>query len=71
LKTFEKFAQVGIKVVAFDQRGHGETGKKTNSMGTGSDLRTMFKDVDEFIEKFHEPGVNLILMGFSCVCIGI
>ncbi|KXN74487.1 alpha/beta-hydrolase [Conidiobolus coronatus NRRL 28638] len=66
LKNFEKFAQAGIKVVAFDQRGHGETGKKINSLGTGSDLSTLFKDIDEFIEKFYDPSVNLILMGFSC-----
>jgi acylglycerol lipase len=68
IKIFEKFSQNGIKVVSFDQRGHGETGKKADSLGSGSGLKTLFQDIDEFIEKFNDPIVDLVLMGHSYVC---
>jgi acylglycerol lipase len=71
LEFFEKFAQNGIKVISFDQRGHGQTGKIINKIGVGSNTKILFKDVDELIEKYRDATANLVLMGHSYVSLDI
>ena len=65
---FGKFADRGISVFAFDQRGWGQTGQKDKSFGITS-LEKQLKDLEFFLarEEAANPNGKLFLFGHSLV----
>jgi acylglycerol lipase len=64
-KFFEHFRSNGIKVTAFDQRGFGETGAKSNSKGECEDMETLIRDVKIIDAKARMGGIPHFVMGHS------
>ncbi|KAG0170473.1 hypothetical protein DFQ28_001730 [Apophysomyces sp. BC1034] len=59
------FAQNGIQVYGFDQRGWGQTGKKSKQYGNNQGYNTALSDINEAVHAVHESGVPLFLIGHS------
>lgn len=67
--VFEAYAAQGISVFAYDQRGFGETGKKSGALGATS-WALALGDLDYFVghvAKGLKEGTKLFLMGHSMV----
>jgi len=65
--VFEKFAEEGIFVFGFDQRGFGQTGAKTKSLGVTS-WQQAFSDISFFIAhtaSLVPPSTPVFLVGHS------
>ncbi|KAH6565395.1 hypothetical protein BASA62_007325 [Batrachochytrium salamandrivorans] len=63
--VFPFFAEAGIKVVGFDQRGFGRTAHHYGQLGDSQGLPVVFQDITDFIESARIPGVPVFLMGHS------
>ncbi|KAI9467960.1 MAG: Alpha/Beta hydrolase protein [Benjaminiella poitrasii] len=59
------FASQGIESYGYDQRGWGETGKKSTQFGNNQGYDTALNDIDAAIIKTKREGVPLFLMGHS------
>ncbi|KAI8982210.1 Alpha/Beta hydrolase protein [Mycotypha africana] len=64
-RMFTYFAQQGIESTGFDQRGWGETAKKTSLFGNNGGYETALKDIDETIKSIKREEIPLFLMGHS------
>jgi acylglycerol lipase len=62
---FTYFANHGIKVMAFDNRGHGRTAERTNSQGKSEGLEKTMEDILYISRETKEPGVKHFIMGHS------
>ncbi|KAG9325208.1 hypothetical protein KVV02_002062 [Mortierella alpina] len=63
--VFEEFNKAGFQVSAFDQRGFGETGKKTNTLGRSGGYAKAIPDITAALQRGEIDGLPLILMGHS------
>ncbi|KAI9280504.1 Alpha/Beta hydrolase protein, partial [Sporodiniella umbellata] len=64
-RTFTAFANNGIECYGYDQRGWGETGKKSGHYGNNEGYDTVLKDVDNAVLKMRRDKIPLFLMGHS------
>ncbi|CAG8534727.1 7127_t:CDS:2 [Paraglomus occultum] len=63
--VFEKFAEAGIEVYSYDQRGFGETGKKNHDLGVTGGWRVSCSDITDALRKQRRSGIPQFLMGHS------
>ncbi|KAF9082224.1 hypothetical protein BGX23_012670 [Mortierella sp. AD031] len=63
--VFEEFNKAGFQVSAFDQRGFGQTGKKTKTLGRTGGYVKAIPDITAALERGKIEGVPLFLMGHS------
>ncbi|KAF9301267.1 hypothetical protein BGZ74_006919 [Mortierella antarctica] len=63
--VFEEFNKAGFQVHAFDQRGFGETGKKSKSLGATGGYVKAIPDITAALKRGEIEGVPLFLMGHS------
>lgn len=65
---FTSLAERGISTFAFDQRGWGQTGQKTNTQGV-TDLKHQLEDLEFFLQQELRRNENqkLFLFGHSMV----
>ena len=67
---FEQFANRGVSVFSYDQRGFGRTGQKTDTFGV-TDMVKQLADMEFFLAKEEErlkgSGVPIFLFGHSMV----
>ncbi|KAJ9064591.1 hypothetical protein DSO57_1028909 [Entomophthora muscae] len=63
--VFDQFSKAGIKVLAFDQVGCGETGRRAKDVGGAMGLKRILLDISFMIEQFYRPDIPLFLMGHS------
>ncbi|KAJ9064592.1 hypothetical protein DSO57_1028910 [Entomophthora muscae] len=68
---FTRFSENGIKVLAFDQVGYGETGMKMNDLGGARGAEQLLLDMTKAIDVIHKPGIPLFLMGHSFGGLGV
>ncbi|KAI9197489.1 Alpha/Beta hydrolase protein [Polychytrium aggregatum] len=64
---FTQYAQHGIKSYSFDQRGFGETGRKSGTLGYNDGIKRVYADVDELLArvKSEHPELPIVLSGQS------
>jgi len=62
---FKQFSSQGIQSYSWDQRGFGETAKKSKQQGNTQGWEKVLGDVDDAILRNKKAGVPLILMGHS------
>ncbi|KAF9338054.1 hypothetical protein BG006_000043 [Podila minutissima] len=63
--VFEEFNKAGFQVHAFDQRGFGETGKKSKSLGATGGYVKAIPDITAALKRGEIEGIPLFLMGHS------
>lgn len=67
---FSQFAERGISVLAFDQRGFGKTGQKTGSLGATTGAKQL-ADIEYFLSKEEKrlqgQNIKTFLYGHSMV----
>ena len=63
--VFPQFAEVGIKVFAFDQRGFGQTGKKSGILGHNCGSDRLYKDLEEANARIQVSGVPQYFIRYS------
>ncbi|KAI9142152.1 Alpha/Beta hydrolase protein [Paraphysoderma sedebokerense] len=63
--VFSKFADAGIQVFAWDQRGFGRTGKKHDKLGNNEGWNTVMDDVTEALKRNKVDGAPQFLYGHS------
>ncbi|KAG0227365.1 Alpha/Beta hydrolase protein [Mortierella sp. GBAus27b] len=63
--VFEEFNKAGFQVSAFDQRGFGQTGKKTKTLGRTGGYAKAIPDITAALERGKIEGLPLFLMGHS------
>ncbi|KAF9582236.1 hypothetical protein BGW38_000470 [Lunasporangiospora selenospora] len=63
--VFEEFNKAGFQVHAFDQRGFGQTGKKSKTLGRSGGYAKAIPDITEALKRSEIEGVPLFLMGHS------
>ncbi|KAF9391946.1 hypothetical protein CPB97_004815 [Podila verticillata] len=63
--VFEEFNKAGFQVHAYDQRGFGETGKKSKSLGATGGYAKAIPDITAALKRSEIEGVPLFLMGHS------
>ncbi|KAF9583743.1 hypothetical protein BGW38_008688, partial [Lunasporangiospora selenospora] len=63
--VFEKFNKAGFQVSAYDQRGFGQTGKKSKTLGSTGGYAKAIPDITAALERGKVEGVPLFLMGHS------
>ncbi|KAF9417885.1 hypothetical protein BGZ94_009832 [Podila epigama] len=63
--VFEEFNKAGFQVSAYDQRGFGETGKKSKTLGSTGGYAKAIPDITEALERGKIEGFPLFLMGHS------
>ncbi|KAF9930029.1 hypothetical protein FBU30_000942 [Linnemannia zychae] len=63
--VFEEFSKAGIQVSGFDQRGFGQTGKKTKTLGRTGGYAKAIPDITAALERGKIEGIPLFLMGHS------
>ncbi|KAF9345852.1 hypothetical protein BGX26_002671 [Mortierella sp. AD094] len=63
--VFVEFNKAGFQVSAFDQRGAGETGKRSNSFGVSGGYEKSIPDITEALKRGKIDGLPLFLMGHS------
>ncbi|KAG0031012.1 hypothetical protein BGZ82_007177 [Podila clonocystis] len=63
--VFEEFNKAGFQVSAFDQRGFGETGRKSKTLGSSGGYAKAIPDITAALERGKIEGVPLFLMGHS------
>ncbi|KAJ1960804.1 hypothetical protein IWQ62_004089 [Dispira parvispora] len=59
------FAQAGVQVLAYDQRGYGRTGRKSGRMGRTDGLSRLHQDILELQDHVRLEGVPHFLLGHS------
>ncbi|KAJ1657809.1 hypothetical protein IWQ61_002837 [Dispira simplex] len=59
------FAQAGVQVLAYDQRGYGRTGRKSGRMGRTDGLRRLHQDILVLHDRVRLEGVPHFLLGHS------
>ncbi|RUS22843.1 Alpha/Beta hydrolase protein [Endogone sp. FLAS-F59071] len=59
------FATIGVLTHGFDQRGFGETGKKSKSLGVTGGFKKVLADVDEALVRTKQEGKPQFLFGHS------
>jgi len=62
---FEKFAEAGIEVYGYDQRGFGETGKRNNDRGITGGWGVSCSDITNALREQRRSGIPQFLMGHS------
>ncbi|KAF9914319.1 hypothetical protein BX616_008539 [Lobosporangium transversale] len=62
---FEEFNKAGFQVSAFDQRGFGQTGKKSKTLGRSGGYVKAIPDITAALKRGEIQGVPLFLMGHS------
>lgn len=62
--VFDKFAADGIRVIGFDQRGHGKTWKKEGKLGMTGNLKTFLQDLEAVNASDHSTCPRFV-MGHS------
>ena len=65
--VFSVFADAGIKVASFDQRGFGQTGRRDGVLGHNEGLKTVLEDISECSNRVRLPNVPHFLFGHSMV----
>ncbi|KAF8961334.1 hypothetical protein BGZ46_001372 [Entomortierella lignicola] len=63
--VFVEFNRAGIQVSAFDQRGAGETAKRSRSVGETGGYAKAIPDITEALQRGEIKGLPLFLMGHS------
>ncbi|ORZ19303.1 Alpha/Beta hydrolase protein [Lobosporangium transversale] len=63
--VFEDFNKAGFQVSAFDQRGFGQTGKKSKTLGCTGGFKKAIPDITAALERGQIEGLPLFLMGHS------
>ncbi|KAG0327172.1 hypothetical protein BGZ99_008262 [Dissophora globulifera] len=63
--VFEEFNKAGFQVSAFDQRGFGQTGKKSKTLGRTGGYAKAIPDITAALKRGEIKGVPLFLMGHS------
>ncbi|KAI1302094.1 hypothetical protein EDD11_005743 [Mortierella claussenii] len=63
--VFEEFSKAGFQVSAFDQRGFGQTGKKSKALGSSGGYDKAIPDITAALKRGEIEGVPLFLMGHS------
>ncbi|KAG0275149.1 hypothetical protein BGZ95_009129 [Linnemannia exigua] len=63
--VFEEFNKAGFQVSAFDQRGFGQTGKKSKTLGSTGGYDKAIPDITAALERGKIEGLPLFLMGHS------
>ncbi|KAJ3291205.1 hypothetical protein HK104_006265 [Borealophlyctis nickersoniae] len=63
--VFSLFTAAGIRVRAFDQRGFGQTGRKTGILGHNDGYDTVLKDAKACSDRVRVPGVPHYVYGHS------
>ncbi|KAF9131914.1 hypothetical protein BGW39_001150 [Mortierella sp. 14UC] len=63
--VFEEFNKAGFQVSAFDQRGFGQTGKKSTTLGSTGGYDKAIPDITAALERGKIEGLPLFLMGHS------
>ncbi|KAF9932080.1 hypothetical protein FBU30_009010 [Linnemannia zychae] len=63
--VFEEFNKAGIQVSAFDQRGFGQTGRKSKVLGSTGGYDKAIPDITAALERGKIDGLPLFLMGHS------
>ncbi|KAH8556054.1 Alpha/Beta hydrolase protein [Umbelopsis sp. PMI_123] len=64
-ELLKHFASHGIESYSWDQRGFGETAKKSNDQGNAQGWDTVLGDVDDAVLRHQQDGIPLFLMGHS------
>ncbi|KAI8973861.1 Alpha/Beta hydrolase protein [Pilobolus umbonatus] len=64
-RMFTLFASHDIECYGYDQRGYGETVKKSGDYGNNQGNQVATKDIDQAIIRRKREGIPLILMGHS------
>ncbi|KAJ2959263.1 hypothetical protein NQZ79_g5226 [Umbelopsis isabellina] len=65
LDLFKQFAARGIECYCWDQRGFGETAKKSKGQGNNQGWDKVLGDVDDAVLRHKQDNISLILMGHS------
>ncbi|KAG0055189.1 hypothetical protein BGZ83_009365 [Gryganskiella cystojenkinii] len=63
--VFDEFNKAGIQVSGFDQRGFGQTGKKTKTLGRTGGYEKAIPDITAALKRGEIQGLPLFLMGHS------
>ncbi|GJJ74126.1 acylglycerol lipase [Entomortierella parvispora] len=63
--VFEEFNKAGFQVSAYDQRGFGQTGKKSKTLGSTGGYAKAIPDITAALERGKIEGLPLFLMGHS------
>ncbi|KAF8930463.1 hypothetical protein BGZ47_000541 [Haplosporangium gracile] len=63
--VFEEFSKAGFQVSAFDQRGFGQTGRKSKTLGSTGGYDKAIPDITAALERGQIEGLPLFLMGHS------
>ncbi|KAG9071225.1 hypothetical protein KI688_008770 [Linnemannia hyalina] len=63
--VFEEFNKAGFQVSAYDQRGFGQTGKKSKTLGSTGGYDKAIPDITAALERSKIDGLPLFLMGHS------
>ncbi|KAF9202340.1 hypothetical protein BGZ49_007485 [Haplosporangium sp. Z 27] len=61
----EEFTKAGIQVTSFDQRGFGESGKKSKTLGSTGGYAKAMPDITAALQRAEIEGAPLFLMGHS------
>ncbi|CAO3643172.1 unnamed protein product [Mucor hiemalis] len=64
-RMFSLFTSHGIECYGYDQRGWGETGKKSTQFGNNQGYDTALKDIDAAVIRTKREGIPHFLMGHS------
>ncbi|ORE08627.1 alpha/beta-hydrolase [Rhizopus microsporus var. microsporus] len=64
-RVLASFASSGIECYGYDQRGWGETGKKSGQFGNNQGYDTLLQDIDDAVLKTKRDNLPLFLMGHS------
>ncbi|KAI1320006.1 hypothetical protein EDD11_002337 [Mortierella claussenii] len=63
--VFEEFSKAGFQVSGFDQRGFGQTGKKSKTLGRSGGYAKAIPDITAALKRGEIEGLPLFLMGHS------
>ncbi|KAF9279834.1 hypothetical protein BGZ88_012509 [Linnemannia elongata] len=63
--VFEEFNKAGFQVSAYDQRGFGQTGRKSKTLGSTGGYDKAIPDITAALERGKIEGLPLFLMGHS------
>ncbi|KAG0358356.1 hypothetical protein BGZ54_010456 [Gamsiella multidivaricata] len=63
--VFEEFSKANFQVSGFDQRGFGQTGKKTKTLGRTGGYAKAIPDITAALKRGEIEGIPLFLMGHS------
>ncbi|KAF9124136.1 hypothetical protein BGX30_001097, partial [Mortierella sp. GBA39] len=63
--VFEEFNKAGFQVSAYDQRGFGQTGRRSKTLGSTGGYEKAIPDITAALERGKIDGLPLFLMGHS------